>query len=280
MLPAQAVQIIGSGEVWRHQAVDLECRGLTGRALTVLAVVALLLAISAPAFANQASQSLLQESNLSPDGWPALTDWGFWLESLLLMSLAAVLGAILALHPQHGQTLDTKDDVEALPIYTIYSVIGAIVGIMVVRYGMVVGFVLFGIGGLIRFRTVLQSANRTGRVILVTLIGLACGMRLPHVAVLSSIFGFVLFYAMDSRVTYRIYINAIDPASFLETTEAYQEILAKLDCQVLSERKNPGKGRLVIVFRCKRPLECQQLERTLEESIDPALRGIVNWEIN
>ena len=215
---------------------------------------------------------MLQESDLSQDGWPALTDWRFWFESLLLMSLAAVLGAILALHPQHGQTLDTKDDVETLPIYTIYSVIGAIVGIMVVRYGMVVGFVLFGIGGLIRFRTVLQSANRTGRVILVTLIGLACGMRLPHVALLSSIFGFILFYAMDSRVTYRMSVSAIEPTVFVEATAAYREILAKLDCQVLSERKNPSKRRLAFVFRCPRPLECQQLEQKLEKGIDPALR--------
>lgn len=238
------------------------------------------LLLPALAFADQSVDALLPETGLSPDGWAGLTDWHFWLESLVLMLLAAALGAVLALHPQHGQTLDAPDDIDTLQIYTIYAVVGAIVGIMVVRYGMVVGFVLFGIGGLIRFRTVLQSASRTGRVILVTLVGLACGMRLPHVALLSSVFGFVLFYLMDSRVSYRMDINAIDTAVFNETSAAYRRLLAKLDCHVLSEKKNPIKHRLTYVFRCKRSLDSQELERMLENSIDPALRGIVNWEVD
>lgn len=259
--------------------VSLGGRFWTSCAADALALVALLVAFAAPALANPTAESMLQGSELLPDGWSALTDWGFWLESLLLMVLAAVLGAILALHPRHGQTLDTTDDVETLQIYTIYSVIGAIVGIMVVRYGMIVGFVLFGIGGLIRFRTLLQSANRTGRVILVTLVGLACGMRLPHVALLSSGFGFMLFYIMDSRVSYRMDINAINPDVYVDATAAYRDLLKKFECQVLSEKKNPAKGRLTYVFRCKRAVECNHLEKMLEDGIDPALRGIVNWEI-
>jgi hypothetical protein len=260
-------------------AVSIEGKDRTRPVLQAVAAVGLLVTAMSSALANQAPESMFQGTEMSAGGWPALTDWGFWVESLLLMSLAAVLGAVLALHPKHGQTLDTRDDVETLPIYTIYSVVGAIVGIMVIRYGMVVGFVLFGIGGLIRFRTVLQSANRTGRVILVTLIGLACGMRLPHVALLSSVFGFMLFYAMDSRVTYRMDIKAIDPKVYVETAAAYRQVLAELTCNVLSEKKNPGKRRLTYIFRCKRALDCEQLEQVLEKSIDPSLRGIVNWEI-
>lgn len=250
------------------------------RAFTALVVLGLLQSAVPGALAQQAVEPILQETGLPADGWTELWDWRFWLESLSLMLLAAILGAVLALHPQHGQTLDTPDDIETLQIYTIYAVVGAVVGIMVVKYGLVVGFVLFGIGGLIRFRTVLQSANRTGRVILVTLIGLACGMRLPHVAILSSVFGFILFYVMDSRVSYRMDINAIDPEVFADATAAYRELLATLDCRVLSEKKNPAKRRLTYVFRCSRSLDSAQLEDMLEKRIDPGLRGIVNWEID
>jgi hypothetical protein len=250
------------------------------RVLQALAIVVLLFALVASALSDQAPGSLLQDTDLPVDGWAALTDWSFWLESFLLMVLAAVLGAVLALHPQHGQTLDTTDDIESLQIYTVYSVVGAIVGIMVVKYGMVVGFVLFGIGGLIRFRTVLQSANRTGRVILVTLVGLACGMRLPHVALLSTAFGFVLFYAMDARVSYRLDISGIKHDVFRDAAAAYRDVLTTRGCKVLSEKKNPIKRRLTFVFRCKEVLDSEQLDELLEKRIDPKLRGIVNWEID
>jgi hypothetical protein len=240
--------------------------------------VALLLA-SASAWPDQAIEGLLQQPSLEADGWSGFTDWQFWSRALATLSMAAVLGAILALHPRHGQTSDSPEDIETLPVYTIYAVVGAIVGIMVVNYGMVVGFVLFGIGGLIRFRTVLQSANRTGRVILVTLIGLACGLQLPHVAVLSTVFGFLLFYAMDSRICYRMEITALGDDIFRDAEHAYRKLLQRLDCHVLSERKNPGKRRLTFVFRCSRSVDSACLEKTIEDGIDPALRGIVNWEI-
>lgn len=229
--------------------------------------------------AGQNLDAVLQPGRFPGGGWSDFSDPGFWLEALVSLLLAAGMGAILALHPRHGQTVDAPDDVETLQVYTIYAVVGAIVGMMVVRYGMVVGFVLFGIGGLIRFRTVLQSANRTGRVILVALIGLSCGLQLLHVAVLATVFAFLLFYLMDARVSYRMEVSGLDPEHFGEAASAYRELLGRLDCNVMSEKKNPLKSRLTYVFRCSRSADSEQIERALAAGIEPALRGIVNWEI-
>ena len=131
------------------------------------------------------------------EGWQGFTDIGFLVSATLTLLLAVILGAIIAYHPKHGQTADTLAEIEAPKVYVMYSVIGAIIGIMVVKYGLVVGFVLFGIGGLIRFRTNLRSASLTGRVIFTTLIGLSCGLDLPHVAVLATVFGYVLIYILS-----------------------------------------------------------------------------------
>jgi len=38
-------------------------------------------------------------------------------------------------------------------------------------------FVIFGIGSLVRFRTVLDNPKLTGKAIMVIVIGLACGMN-------------------------------------------------------------------------------------------------------
>ena len=158
--------------------------------------------------------------------------------------------------------------------------IGAIIGIMVVKYGLVVGFVLFGIGGLIRFRTVLRSATLTGHVIFVTLIGLSCGLDLPHVAVLSTAFGFVLIYILDARVTYRVDVRALAPERVAESAASYRRMFEQHGCRVMSEKKNPGKQRVTFIFQCAQNITLDRLQELVETELEPELRGTVDWEID
>ncbi len=165
--------------------------------------------VAAPAWSQQGAELLFQQPGSMGEGWQGFTDVSFLVNALLTLSLATILGAIVAYHLKHGQTADTLREIEAPKVYIMFSVIGAMIGIMVIKYGLVVGFVLFGIGGLIRFRTSLRSASMTGRVIFVTLIGLSCGLDLPHVAVMATAFGFLLIYVLDASVAYRIDIRAL-----------------------------------------------------------------------
>ena len=161
------------------------------------------------AWAQQSADFMVTETANLGEGWDGFTDFEFLLDAFLTLMLATVLGAIFAYHPRHMQTADTMEELEAPRIHIVYAVIGAIIGILVIEYGLVVGFVLFGIGGLMRFRTTLSSASLTGRVIFVTLIGLTCGLDLPHVAVLVTVFGWVLIFILDARKTYRIVIKGL-----------------------------------------------------------------------
>jgi hypothetical protein len=179
--------------------------------------------VTSSAWAQQGTEIILQEPATLGEGWRGFTDLSFLINSALTLGVAAILGAVVAYHPKHGQTADTLEEIEAPKIFIVYAVIGALIGIMVVKYGLVVGFVLFGIGGLIRFRTTLRSASLTGRVILVTLIGLSCGLNLPHVAVLATVFSFGLIYLLDSRVTYRVNIRALPSGRVAEATAAYRD---------------------------------------------------------
>ena len=125
--------------------------------------------VAAPVFGQGIDDAVLTTPVPRGEGLEGFTDFEFMLNTFFNLTLAAVLGAVIGFHPRSIQTADTLKEVEA-PI-----------GIMVVKYGLVIGFVLFGIGGLIRFRTVMRSANLTGQVILATLVGLSCGLDLPHV---------------------------------------------------------------------------------------------------
>ena len=238
-----------------------------------------LMLVASRAWAQQVQDLLSQEPGPLAEGWQGFADVGFLANALLTLTLSAMLGAAIAYHPKHLQTADTLEEIEAPRVYILYAVIGALIGIMVVKYGLVVGFVLFGIGGLIRFRTVMRSARLTGNVIFVTLIGLSCGLNLPHVAALATAFGFVLIYILDARVTYRIDVRALPLERVAEAAAAYRGLLEQQGCRIRSEKKDPGKERVTFIFQSARHVTRQHLEDLLETKIDASLKGSVNWEI-
>jgi hypothetical protein len=229
------------------------------------------------------SQSLLEFISATGErpeqGWHGFVDVAFLLNAALTLTLAAVLGVVLGYHPRRVQAADTLEEVKAPKVYTMYAVIGAIIGIMVLEYGLVVGFVVFGIGGLIRFRTDLRSASLTGQVIFVTLIGLSCGLNLPHVAVLATVFGFALIYVLEARPTYRIEILGVRADRLAAAAAAYRGILEQQGCRVVSEKKSLGKERIVFIFHAARRVTRQRLEE-LFEKLDASLKGAVDWEVD
>lgn len=214
------------------------------------------------------------------EGWRGFTDIGFLVQAFLTLGLAALLGGAIAYHPKHTQTADTPEEIESPQIFIMYAVIGAIIGILVVKYGMVVGFVLFGIGGLIRFRTVMRSTSLTGRVIYVTLIGLSCGLELPHVAVLATLFGYGLIYILDSRMTYQIDIRALAPEDVTDAAKAYRSLLEQIDSRILSEKKYHRKGRVRFIVQSAPKMQRSEMENLLESGVEEPLKGSINWEVD
>jgi len=213
-------------------------------------------------------------------GWQGFSDWDFLLHAFLKLILAAVLGAVIAYHPLRLRTADTLEEIEAPKVSIVYAVMGSLIGILVVKYDYVIGLVLFGIGGLIRFRTVMRSAQLTGQVIFATLIGLTCGVNLPHVAVLATAFDFILTFILEARVTYRLDVLGLPLDRYGEAAAAYRAVLAGREFRVLSETKRPEKGRLCFIFRSGGRDICEHIENLVEEQVDPSLRGSLDWEVD
>ena len=120
----------------------------------------------------------------------------------------------------------------------------------------------------------------TCRVIFVTLIGLSCGLDLPHVAVMATAFGFLLIYALDASVAYRIDIRALPPNHVAESAAAYRTLLEQENCRIKSEKKYPGKKRVTFIFQSSKDVTYHRLAEVLETQIDESLKGSVNWEID
>ena len=212
--------------------------------------------------------------------WVGFTDVTLLLNTAFALLLASVLGAVIAFHPASRRSVDTLEEVEAQKVFVLYAAIGAITGAMVLKYGTVVGFVVFGIGGLIRFRTDLQSAPMTGRLILVTLIGLACGLQLAHLAVLATAFGFALIAVLDATATFRIVVKNLGAGSLASAAQAYRSLLEREGCRVLGETKSFAKDQVELAFRAPRRLTRAQLAHELEAEVPDALKGVVDWEVD
>jgi hypothetical protein len=264
------MSMIDSPSVWKS-------RGLLVRVWILVGIGFLVLASPAAA---QTIPELTSTPVPSGEGWTGFTDRRFLLDAFLHLALAAVLGAVIGFHPRRIRTADTLAEIEAPKVSIVYAVIGSLIGILVVKYGMAMGFVLFGIGALIRFRTVMVSAQLTGQVIFVTLIGLTCGLDQPHVAVLVTLFDFVLTFVLEARITYRVDVRGLPLDRFTEAAEAYRAVLAAHPYRIFSETKRPDRGRICFIFRSGGRDTRQHIEALFEEKVDPALRGSLDWEVD
>lgn len=212
-------------------------------------------------------------------GWAGFLDTEALLQSFLALVLAIVLGAAIAFHPTTARTVDTREEAELPKVLIMYALVGAVIGEIVLEYGMVVGFVIFGLGGLMRFRTDAASTRDTGRLIMVTLIGLIAGLNLPHFAVMATVFAWMLIYTFDGHPVCQLEVHEIPKGQVKAAAEVYRAALTELGCKVISEDKSFSKSRIDYVIRAPRDKSHEALHTALCERIPADVRGEINWEI-
>jgi hypothetical protein len=207
-------------------------------------------------------------------GWRAFQDWERVGNFVLVILGAAALGAILAFHPfsTHKASIE---DLEQPKIMILYTVIGALVGIVVTPVPAV-GLAIFGIGGLMRFRTELSAAKETGRVILATILGIACGLELWMVAIITTVVAWILIYILESRVNLRLVVRGVRSDTITQTAEAYAKILKGMKCTFGAPRKNPSKGQVSFNLQHRRGLTHEEIEAKCAE-IAKEVRGTIDW---
>lgn len=212
-------------------------------------------------------------------GWAGFLDTDALLQSFLALVLAVFLGAVIAFHPTTARTVDTRAEAELPKVLIMYALVGAVVGEIVLEYGMVVGFVIFGLGGLMRFRTDAASTRDTGRLIIVTLIGLIAGLNLPHFAIMATAFAWVLIYVFDGHPVCELEVSEIPKGKVRDASFAYRAQLAELGCKLISEDRSFSKSRITYVLRAPRSKTQAELTAGLCEKVPAEVRGEIDWEI-
>lgn len=211
-------------------------------------------------------------------GWRGFLDYSYLLESFASLLLSTALGSLIAFHPTTRRMVDTVEEAELPKVQIMCALIGAMVGVIVLEYGLVVGFVVFGLGGLMRFRTETSTTRDTSRLIIVTLIGLICGLNLPHFAVLAALYAWIIIF-FDGQPVYNLEVHEVPKGRLSEAAAAYRAAFSELRCKLISENKSFAKRRIDYVIRAPRNFDQAMLENELADKVPAAVRGELDWEV-
>ena len=166
-------------------------------------------------------------------------------------------------------------DLEQQKTLIIYSVVGAMIAI-ICAVNPSMAFVIFGIGGLMRFRTDLGASKSTGHTIMGTLIGLCWGLGLELVAVFATLYFWVMILVLERSKVVELTVGGVEVAAMGQAAEAYRAALGKAGAELTASSKNFKKQQMIFVMRL--PDEAG-LERVVSEvsAIEDSLRGTPDW---
>ncbi len=211
-------------------------------------------------------------------GWQGFTDVWLMLDMAQMLLVAIGLGAVMAYHPAVRRKASSLEQLEQPKTFIMYSMVGALIALLV-QENTAMGMVVFGVGGLLRFRTDVGEAKDTGRVILVTVVGFCCGLKLFVGAFFATACGYALLYILETRPINRVMIQGLDREVIGRASEAYRTLLVQHGCRILGEKKNVLKGYFTLIFHAPASMDRTAVERSMEDAVAKELRGSVDWDV-
>jgi hypothetical protein len=190
----------------------------------------------------------------------------FILRLFLSLSLAVGCAYAIAWHPRRASLMDPLADLEERKALILLGVVGAVVAELS-GTSQTLAFVIFGIGALLRFRTLLDNPKLTGKAIMVVVVGLACGMGSWAMAVFVTGFSWVLVYWLDSHSSCRVRIRLDDQEDPKPVFGTVQSLLVSHKCRLQSSALYEDKGQMVFLLYIPTGVDPRQLEAEVRSSL-------------
>ena len=190
----------------------------------------------------------------------------FILRLFLSLSLAVGCAYAIAWHPRRASLADPLADLEERKALILLGVVGAVVAELS-GTSQTLAFVIFGIGALLRFRTLLDNPKLTGKAIMVVVVGLACGMGSWAMAVFVTAFCWVLVYWLDSHSSCRVRIRLDDQEDPKPVFGTVQSLLVSHKCRLQSSALYEDKGQMVFLLYIPSGVDPRQLEAEVRASL-------------
>jgi hypothetical protein len=241
------------------------------RAIAVVVVIGIVSVLSPAAMGANPAEELAKAGStggIDPKGnsWVSIQQsveqFGhpeFILRLFLSLSLAVGCAYAIAWHPRRASLMDPLADLEERKALILLGVVGAVVAELS-GTSQTLAFVIFGIGALLRFRTLLDNPKLTGKAIMVVVVGLACGMGSWAMAVFVTGFSWVLVYWLDSHSSCRVRIRLDDGEDPKPIFGMVQSLLVSHKCRLQSSALYEDKGQMVFLLYIPSGVDPMQLE--------------------
>jgi hypothetical protein len=171
----------------------------------------------------------------------------FILRLFLSLTLAVGCAWAIAWHPRRSSLMDPLSDFEERKALILLGMVGAVVAELS-GTSQTLAFVIFGIGALLRFRTLLDNPKLTGKAITIVVVGLACGMGSWAMAVFVTAFTWVLVFWLDSHASCRVRIRLDDNVDPKPIFGMVQSLLVSHKCRLQSSALYEDKGQMVFLL--------------------------------
>jgi hypothetical protein len=249
------------------------------RSISIVAVIGFLSILSSAALGANPAEELAKtgatNSGMDPKGnsWVSIQQsveqFGhpeFILRLFLSLSLAVGCAYAIAWHPRRASLADPLADLEERKALILLGVVGAVVAELS-GTSQTLAFVIFGIGALLRFRTLLDNPKLTGKAIMVVVVGLACGMGSWAMAVFVTAFSWVLVYWLDSHSSCRVRIRLDDGEDPKPVFGTVQSLLVSHKCRLQSSALYEDKGQMVFLLYIPSGVDPRELEAEVRSSL-------------
>ena len=252
--------------------------GWARRVIAAVAVIGLVSLLSSAALGANPAEEMAKSGatgGIDPKGnsWVSIQQsveqFGhpeFILRLFLSLSLAVGCAYAIAWHPRRASLADPLADLEERKALILLGVVGAVVAELS-GTSQTLAFVIFGIGALLRFRTLLDNPKLTGKAIMVVVVGLACGMGSWAMAVFVTAFCWVLVYWLDSHSSCRVRIRLDDGEDPKPVFGTVQSLLVSHKCRLQSSALYEDKGQMVFLLYIPSGVDPMQLEAEVRSSL-------------
>jgi len=241
------------------------------RAIAAVVIIALVCVLSSAAFGANPAEEMAKAGatgGIDPKGnsWVSIQKSveqfahpSFILRLFLSLTLAVGCAFAIAWHPRRASIRNPLADFEERKALILLGVVGAVVAELS-GTSQTLAFVIFGIGALLRFRTVLDNPKLTGKAIMVVVVGLACGMGSWAMAVFVTAFSWLLMFWLDSHSSCRVRIRLDDTEDPKPVFDAVKSLLVSHNCKVQSSSLFEDKGRMVFLLYLPNGVDPTRLE--------------------
>jgi hypothetical protein len=250
-------------------------RYLGGAMRLIVAVVVIGLLSSAALGANPAAELFKNAGGTDPKGnsWMSIQQSieqfahpEFILRLFLSLTLAVGCACAIAWHPRRASLMNPLSDFEERKALILLGMVGAVVAELS-GINQTLAFVIFGIGALLRFRTLLDNPKLTGKAITIVVVGLACGMGSWAMAVFVTAFTWLLLFWLDSHSSCRVRIRLDDNVDPKPVFGMVQSLLVSHKCRLQSSALYEEKGQMVFLLYIPAGEDPKELEAAVRSKL-------------